>query len=242
MTASAAVPGNDPHELLSRNRALARQVRTSQRSTWFALLVLAAVTFAAIPVDWFGHRTRSCRVVQLAELTGQVCRVYTPAAFVYWPIALVLAYGLIAAFYFGRAAARGVGTRVRPYVVVGVLLAVVATAVAWWSVRHAPIGQHDILGYHTGGQPSGLINRIAGPACAIGLGLLVLSWIERSVSLLVVSVGYLVIVLAPVDFGWTMHQPSRWVFLPRLVIDGSVLLIAAAGFALAEWRGRRRPA
>jgi len=204
--------------------------------------VLAAATFAAIPVDRFGHPTRSCRVVQLAGSTGRVCSVYVPAAFVYWPVALVLAYGLIAAFYFDRAAARGVGTRVRPYVVVGVLLAVVATGVAWWSARYAPIGQHDILWFHTARPPLGLINRVFGPACAIGLGLLVLSWVERSASLLVVTVGYMVIVLAPVDFGWTMGQPSRWVFLPRLVIHGSVLLIAGAGFALAEWRGHRRPA
>src|SRR5262249_42248294 len=49
MTSGTAFPGNDPRQLLSGTRELTRQVRRTQRATWFPLLVLAAVTFAAIP-------------------------------------------------------------------------------------------------------------------------------------------------------------------------------------------------
>jgi hypothetical protein len=48
----------DPRRLLADNRRLARQVRATQRATWFPLVVLAAVTFAAIPVYGFGGYAR----------------------------------------------------------------------------------------------------------------------------------------------------------------------------------------
>ena len=156
--------------------------------------MFAAVTFVAIPVDRFGHRVLTCEAVP----GGRICSVYSSPAIVYWPVALVLAYVAIAAFSLRRARARGVGTRVLPYVVVGIVLAVVVTA------------------------------------SAIGLALLVLAWVERSLALFAVTVGYLVIVLVPVNFGWVMRFPSQWFFLPHLVIYGSVLLLAGIGFALSE--------
>ena len=54
MTTECAHPGDDPHRLLSNTRELAQRVRKEQRATWFPLLVLAAVTFAAIPVHRYG--------------------------------------------------------------------------------------------------------------------------------------------------------------------------------------------
>jgi hypothetical protein len=69
---------------------------------------------------------------------------------------------------------------------------------------------------------------------AIGLALLVLAWAERNVALLAVTVGYLVIVLVPIDFGWVIARPSPWVALPHLVIDGCFLLLAGLGFAVAQ--------
>ena len=62
--ATDSVPaGGDPHRLLAHSRHLAHRVRLAQRVTWFPLLVLAAVTFAAIPVDRYGHRVVNCRAV-----------------------------------------------------------------------------------------------------------------------------------------------------------------------------------
>ena len=75
--------------------------------------------------------------------------------------------------------------------------------------------------------------RLASPAGAIGLALLVLAWAERNPALLVFTLGYLVIVLVPITFGWVIPL-SPWSFLPRLVIQGSVLLLGGIGFALAQ--------
>jgi hypothetical protein len=232
MTTESAYPGDDPRRLLASTRELAQRVRRAQRATWFPLLVLAAVTFASIPVLRYGHVTLTCRAVSPA---GKVCRVYTSAAFVYWPIALVLAYAAIAAFYIHRSRARGVGTRVWPYVTAGIIIAVVLTCASLWAAHHPPAGGLAFL-WLQGPQSWGLFFRLASPSGAIGLALLVLAWAERTRALLVFTLGYLVIVLVPITFGWVIPPvpPSPWAFLPRVVIQGSVLLLGGIGFALAQ--------
>lgn len=244
MTTESAYAGGDPHRLLSSVRELAQRVRKAQRATWFPLLVFAAVTFAAVPVHRYGHYATTCGAIRTtgpAGPAGRVCVGYSTAGFVYWPIALVLAYAVIAAFYVHRSRARGVGTRVRPYVTTGIIVAVLLTCASLWAAHHPPIGGHDILGLHVQAQSLASFHRLASPACAIGLALLVLAWAERSRALLVLTLGYLAIVLVPISFGWVMTRPSPWFFLPHLVIDGSVLLLGAIGFALAQ-RPARLPA
>src|SRR5215467_12977982 len=128
MTSGTAFSGDDPRQLLSGTRELTRQVRKTQRATWFPLLVLAAVTFAAIPFRYSPHRLGAC----VATEPGRVCTAYPPALLVYWPTALVLAYVVIAAFYIHRSQPRGVGTRVRPYVAAGIIHALAMTAALLW--------------------------------------------------------------------------------------------------------------
>ena len=228
MTTGSAWAGDDPRRLLASTRELTKGVRRVQRATWFPLLVLAAVTFASIAVR-YGHYTQTCRAVPPA---GRVCTIYSAAGFVYWPIALVLAYTAIAAFYLHRSRARGVGTRVWPYAIAGIIIAIVLTGASLWAAHHPPAGGPDILWLH-GPQSSVLFFRLASPAGAIGLALLVLARAERSRALLVFALGFLVLVLVPVTFGWVIPV-SPWSFLPRLVIQGSVLLLGAIGFALAQ--------
>ena len=228
MTTDSASQDGNARQLLSSSRELTRRVRNTQRATWFPLLVFAAVTFAAIPIDRYGHYALTCRT----RPPARVCSVYNTAGFVYWPIALVLAYVAIAGFYLRRSADRGVGSRARPYVSAGIVIAVLVTAASIWAAHHPPIGG-SYLGFGPR-QGFGLLNRLTGPACAIGLALLVLAWVERSRSLLVFTLGYLAVVLIPIDFGWTNHRPSPWAFLPHLVIDGSLLLLAGIAFALAQ--------
>jgi hypothetical protein len=79
MTTEFASTGDDPQRLLASTRELARGVHRAQRATWFPLLVLAAVTFASIPVR-YGHYTVTCPGVPPA---GRICSVYSTAAFVY---------------------------------------------------------------------------------------------------------------------------------------------------------------
>ena len=87
----------------------------------------------------------------------------------YWPIALVLAYAAIAACYLHRSRARGVGTRTRPHVTAGIIIAVLVTCASLWAAHHPPIGAYDILGLHVQPQSLGLCYRLVSPVCAIGL-------------------------------------------------------------------------
>jgi hypothetical protein len=233
MTTESAYSGDDPRGLLAGARELTQRVRKAQRATWFPLLVFAAVTFAAIPVlRYSGRHLGPC----VATGPGaRACIAYSSAQFAYWPIALVLAYVAIAAFYIRRSRARGIETRVRPYAIAGIIIAVALTGAALWEA-HTPPSASDLnlIGL------SGFAHRLITPEAAIGLALLVLAWAERNRALLVLTVGYLAVVLVPVNFGWVVHSPP-WFFLPRLAIDGSVLLLGGIGFALAQ-RPSRLPA
>ncbi len=85
-----------------------------------------------------------------------------------------------------------------------------------------------------------LLFRLLDPTGAIGLALLVLAWLERHLALLLFTLGYLAVVLVPINFGWGVHWGSQWHFAPMLVISGGVLLLGSAGFALAQRLRRPR--
>jgi hypothetical protein len=224
MTSGAAFPGNDPRQLLSGTRELTRQVRRTQRATWFPLLVLAAVTFAAIPFRYSPHRLGTCAATGLAR----VCTAYPPALLVYWPTALVLAYVVIAAFYIRRSQARGVGTRVRPYVVAGIILALAMTGLLVWTLYHP-------LAFPLAGP--GLFPGLHSYPFAIGVALVVLSWAERNGALLALAVGYSAVALVTAAIG-SVGGHGGLGYPVQLVIPGSVLLLGGIGFLLAQrpWR------
>ena len=224
MTSGTAFSGDDPRQLLSGTRELTRQVRKTQRATWFPLLVLAAVPFAAIPFRYSPHRLGTCA----ATGGARVCTAYPPALLVYWPTALVLAYVVIAAFYIRRSQARGVGTRVRPYVVAGIVLALAMTGALVWTLYHP-------LAFTLAGP--GLFSALHSYPFAIGLALVVLSWGERNGALLALALGYLTVVLVTATVGPVSGH--GWLGFPvQLVIPGSVLLLGGIGFLLAQrpWR------
>jgi len=85
----------------------------------------------------------------------------------------------------------------------------------------------------------GLEHRLASPAFAIGLALLVLAWAERNRALALFSLGYLAIVL--VAIGIRAAGPDSFqAYLPT-AIHGAVLLIGSIAFALVQ-RPFRSPA
>lgn len=218
MATESAHPADDPHGLLSSARELTRRVRREQRATWFPLLVFAGLTFASLFVRRYSGHHLDCVAVP------RVCKVYSDAEFVYWPVALVLAYVAIAAFYIRRSRARGVGTRVRPYAIAGIIVAVALTGLALWELHHPPVVNPMGL--------NGLPDRLASPAAAIGLALLVLAWAERNRALLLLTVVYLAVVLVPVTFGGPPFNPP-WYAHPA-ISQGTVLLLGGIGFALAQ--------
>jgi hypothetical protein len=237
MTTETAYPEGDPHRLLSSTRELAQRVRRAQRATWFPLLVLAAVTFASIPVRRYSGHHPVCVAAPGGPpgTRGGVCTIYSSAQFVYWPIALVLAYVAIAACYIRRARARGIETRVRPYAAAGIIIAAALTGAALWETHH-PLSELNLIGLN---GLNGLPIRLASPGAAIGLALLVLAWAERNRALLFLTLAYLVAVLVPITFGGVQYNPP-WYSLPA-VFQGSVLLLGGIGFALAQ-RPLRSPA
>jgi hypothetical protein len=224
MTSGAAFSGDDPRQLLSGTRDLIDQVRRTQRATWFPLLVLAVVTFAALPFRSSPHRLGTCAATEAVR----VCTAYPPALLVYWPTALVLAYMVIAAFYIRRSQARGVGTRVWPYVVAGIILALAMTGSLVWTLYH-PLA-------FTLAVP-GLLPALHSYPFGIGLALVVLAWAERNGALLDLALGYLTLMLVTATVG-SVSGHGGLGFLVQLVIPGSVLLLGGIGFFLAQrpWR------
>jgi len=231
MTTPSATADDGPRRLLEDSRRLARRVRAAQRATWFPLVVFALATFAAIPVYRYVHPSLTCRTGQGGN---RVCLVYSSAGLVYWPVALVIAYALIATFYVRRARARGVGTRVTRYVVAGVILTLIMGFAAVWMSMHPPIGD-NLLGLPLRGAQLAAFVGLAGPATAIGLALLFLAGVERSWGLVCLTVAYLAVVLSPAVILHPLSgHPSVWAFLPRLLIEGGLLLVGAIAFALVQ--------
>jgi hypothetical protein len=222
MTSGTAFSGDDPRQLLSGTRDLIDQVRRTQRATWFPLLVLAVVTFASIAFRYSPYRLGTCA----ATGAVRVCTAYPPALLVYWPTALVLAYAVIAAFYIRRSQASGVGTRVRPYVVTGIILALAMTGSLVWTLYHP-------LAFTLAGP--GLFPAPHSYPLAIGLALVVLAGAERNGALLALALGYVAVVLVTATFG---AAAGGWGFPVQLVTAGSVLLFGGIGFLLAQrpWR------
>lgn len=221
-------PAEDPRTLLKTTRELARRVRREQRGAWFPLLVFAAATFGAVPFYRYGPVTRHCTSLHGG---GYVYTVYPTPVLWYWPVALLLAYVAISWFYVRRARQRGVGTRARPFVVFGVLLGLLATAWTLWAMAHPAFLVESL---HLGSQqPTASLNRAASPAGVIGLALLSLAWIERSRLLLAITTAYLMVVVMPVFVGSATH-PSRWAFLPHVLLGGGVLLLGGVAVALTQ--------
>ncbi len=226
MTHESVPPADNPHELLTAVREVTHRVRIAQRGTWFPLLVFAAITLAVIPVYRYApHHIGPCRS---GPQGTSVCAGVIPAVLVYWPIALVLAYVAVARFYVLQSRRRGVGSRIRPYVVAGVVIAAALAAASLWRAFHPrmPLSSSQLQVAPATLVAHGLVT----PAAAIGLALLVLVWVERNWGLLAYSLVYLVIVLA--NSGRAIHSSSPWYFLPQLLIPAAVLLLGSAGFAL----------
>src|SRR5690242_19286437 len=109
MTTESVPAAGELRRLLADMRALAHRVRADQRMTWAALLVLAVMTFAAVPFDWFGME-----VTRMPDGGEQFAR---QGLLYYWPVAMLIAYGIIAFLYVRAARERGVGARVWPYAI-----------------------------------------------------------------------------------------------------------------------------
>jgi hypothetical protein len=230
MTTDSTTAGGDPRRLLSDVRALAHRVRVDQRMTWLALLVLAAVTLAGIPFDWFGMRVH-CH-------PGGGCDFARRGALYYWPPALLLAYAAIAVCYVRAARSRGLGARVLTYAITGAATTVAFTAV--WAAAALYFPSHPAP-MHPLPYWWFVLDRLLSPWGTIGIALLVLARLERNIGLLLFTVGYLALVLLvlPMNEGWgPPHWGLRAHFAVPQVVVGVVLLLGGVGFRAAPRRRR----
>lgn len=211
--------------MLATAQELTRKVRNAQRNTWFPLVLLGLVTLAETPFDRFGHRAiLACG----HDLSGTTCTFYKPWVFFYWPVALVAAYFAITAYYLRRSRSLGVGTRVRPYAVAGLALALVLTAIALWADSNPDwSGQAIILQKFNSYQ-------LVVPVAEIGLGLLALAWVDHSWPLLGFALVYVFAGLGSAHYIRTRFPETPWAFLPHVLIPGGVLLLGGLGFWLAQ--------
>lgn len=238
---AASEEADDPRAVLAHTRDLTRRVRIAQRTTWVALLVLAVVVLAAIPLyryARYGLGPAHCAASASADGRLNVCLPYSTLILWYWPVALVAAYAVIGAVFVRRARARGVGTRVTAYVVGGAVLALAATGVSLWDAAH-PLSWARVAGSFVDVGSSWVpeLNRLVGPTGVIGLGLLVLARVERSRALVLFALVYLYSVMASVPTGQRPTAAlSSWVFLPSLLLPGLVLLVGSGLFAVLERR------
>lgn len=235
MTADQHAAAGDPRSVLAATRRLTRRVRRDQRSGWFPLLIFAAVTFAAIPFD----RYTGTRVVAHCTIVGpgrKVC--YAPGPTWYWPAAISLAYLAITVYYLRRSRRRGLGSNVRAFIIAGVVFLVLAMAWSAWTLADPSVVVRDL---HLGSaSPVDVFARLASPAGAIGLALIVLAWVHRSVLLAVVTAAYLIVVVTAV--GGHTYRSSRppplhldpWGFLPHTLILGGILLAGSIILGLAD--------
>jgi hypothetical protein len=141
---------------------------------------------------------------------------------VYSPTALMLAYVAIAAFYIRRSQARGVGTRVRPYVVAGIIFALAMTGSLLWTLYH-PL-------FNTPAGP-GLLPWLGSYSLATSLALVVLAWAERNAAVLALALGYAAVVRVALSLVGGHHPLG---FPVQLVAAGSVLLLGGIGFLVAQ--------
>ncbi len=235
MTHDSVPSANSPRELLTAVSDLTRRVRVAQRGTWFPLLVFAVITLVAIPVERYAPQLGPCQAGP--EEGTLVCAASVASTAVYWPVALMLAYAAIAVFYVRQSRQRGLGTPIRPYVVVGVVLAVLLAGASLWLAYH-PLAPFSAA-------PSEFtptmhaVSWLASPLTVIGFALLVLAWVERHWALLAYTAVYLVIGL--VQGGQVIQSSSRWFFLPYLLVPAVVLLLGSAAFALFRPVGEAQP-
>ncbi|MEU6238983.1 hypothetical protein [Kitasatospora sp. NPDC047058] len=242
----ASVPSpHTPREVLAGLGDLTRRVRAVQRGAWFPLLLFGVLTLGAVVVGRLTFRIESVPCPADDPTAGAGCTAVTQGSAVYWPVGLALAYAATAFFYVRRSRNRGVGTPVRPYILTGIVLGSLVTATTLWVIRNGmpePGAPLDFWGLHLdpGSGATLFLERLVGNAAAVGLPLLVLSFVERSAALLLLTVAYLAIELVPLTTGWAgIDATSPWSSLPHFAVPGALLLLGALGFRLAELPGRR---
>ncbi|MGW4808801.1 hypothetical protein [Kitasatospora sp. NPDC004272] len=242
--ASVPLPGT-PREVLSGLGELTRKVRAVQRDAWIPLLLFGLVTLGAVPIGRLTYHQEAVPCPGGPLGPGEPCTLTRQGSPTYWTLALLAAYAATALWCLRRARRRGVDTPVRPYVLAGAAAVAALAATTWWGANQpAPGADLDFWGLHLAANARGtlLLQRFLGGAAAIGVPLLVLARIERGRALALFALGYLLIELTPVTFGWWGHGAGPWSAATQHGVPALYLLAGALLFGLATRRARPQAA
>ncbi|BAJ26064.1 hypothetical protein KSE_02140 [Kitasatospora setae KM-6054] len=234
------LPGT-PREVLSGLGELTRRVRAAQRDAWIPLLLFGLLTLGAVVVGRLTFRQQDVPCPGAPAAPGETCTAMHQGSPAYWTVGLLAAYAATAWWYLRRSRQRGVGSPVRPYALAGVAAVAALAATAWWGAgQPAPGADLRLWGLQFTANATGtlLLQHFLGGAAAIGVPLLVLARIERNGPLALFALGYLLLELLPVTFGWWGAAAGPWSGLARYGVSGLYLLAGALLFARAAHRTR----
>jgi hypothetical protein len=243
---------NGRADLVAEMKTLRRRTRTARHAYWFPLVLFGLLTCASIPFYATAGNGTGVTAVHLAGpplpilggssgLTDQGFLGY------YWLAALLGGLLLTLLWYRANALRVGLATPALGYIVTTAVLTVLALVIPLLSRVRSPHWlswlQHlQVL------WPGDLVMRGTFPFVIIAIGLWVLSWAERSITLAVIAAAYTVAALLSNLYnvenvlfrvGWNAPG-SDWspTSLPNLVLPALVLLATGAGAFAVQRRHR----
>jgi hypothetical protein len=233
----------EPAESLEYVSAAVSKARAARHGFGFPLLVLGAVTagalpFYVLPAPSARPLTQAVSGTPLVGALGGFLPHAGQWAALYWLVTLPLAYAAGLAYCRARSYRSGVQGRALPAVVVGLglLMILVASSPAMVAFLHLP-------GWTAFLHPQGdLATRGLTPLLAVSLGLVALSYLERSVTRALFAVAFVALVLLvnlydienlfPVVLG--LSVPASLAEFPNVSLAALVLLGGGLSFGLAE--------
>jgi hypothetical protein len=219
-------------EILHTAQAVKRRTREQRRAFWAPLAIFGAIVLLASPLYRLAGVPQGPgpAFVDVSAPFGGFAGGFLlrnpTAVSLFWLVALPLGYGATVVYYWARARRRGAASSVWPYAVAG--LALLGVLVLGSVLSHL--------------QPGDLFSRGLAPLLTVAVGLFVLAWAERSAGLAVFTAAFagLALLVNLYDIENIFLRLGVGVPVPaiNLIVPGSVLLLAAGGFWVAE---RPRP-
>jgi hypothetical protein len=205
--------------MLDEATLLGRRVRSSSRATWIPLTVFGIAALLSVPLYLFAPSASTGRLLFQDWPSGQA---------LYWYLAGPIGYLIVALLYRRRERVVGVG---------GTRLAYLLTGIALWMVGYGLITSQTIrlpIDFPFPLMPFGYMVPGFAPLVAVAVGLLVLSWLDRSWPLALFAVGFGVLAglagLYIIDN--LLHFSAAWQSAVDMAGLG-LLLLGAAGVASA---------
>jgi hypothetical protein len=244
----APEPAGSPEagQLLSELAAVRQRTRSARHAYWFPLILFGVLICAACPLYVSAAATHAG--VSYARAGGPLVLGGAPAGgdgFYlgwYWLVALVGGYLLTLLWYRWHARRAGVQTPARGYLITGVVLTVLAVVIPPLSARVHRLQRLWVI------LPGDVWIRGTLAFLIIAVGLWVLAWAERSLTLVITAALYtgtaLLASLYDVEnilfrLGWNPNNgDSPLTVLPGVLLPAVVLLVAGAGAFVAQRRIR----